>query len=99
MRQLLAAALLVTVPAACAGGSDPSEAEVVEDVAAQLVETGMEQEAADCFAAIVVEEVGVDVIEDVDFSADEPPAGVGEDLVAAAQRAAEDCDLAGAGSG
>jgi hypothetical protein len=92
-RRLLGALVLVAVAAACGGSSEPTAAETRDDIAAQMVEAGLDADAADCFAEIVVDEVGVDALQDVDFSDDEPSAALGEQLATAAQQAQEECDL------
>ena len=40
---------------------------------------GFDEETADCFAQIVVDEVGVEELQDVDLSADEPPEELQDD--------------------
>ncbi len=92
-RRLLGALLLVAVAAACGGSSEPTAAETRDDIAAQMVEAGLDADAADCYAEIVVDEIGVDALQDVDFSDDEPSAELGEQLATAAQQAQEECDV------
>jgi hypothetical protein len=90
---------LVLTLAACGGSDEESE----EDLVDQLSETlqsgsaGFDAEAADCFAEIVVDEVGVDELRDVDLGADEPPEELQDEIAAATVRAAEECDLGGGG--
>ena len=93
IRRLLGATLLVLVVAACGGGDEPTAEETRDDIASQMVEAGLDREAAECFADHVVDEVGVDALQDVEFSADEPSGELGAQLVAAAQAARDDCDL------
>ncbi len=57
---------------------------------------GFDEETADCFAEIVVDEVGVEELQDVDLTADEPPEELQDEIAAAAVRAGEECDLADA---
>jgi len=92
----LCLALSVT---ACGGDNEKSEADIKRELSATLQSggDGVDKKAADCFAEIVVDEVGVDKLRDVDLSADEPPAELQDEISAAAVRAAEECDLAGAG--
>jgi hypothetical protein len=91
---VLAASLLILAAGGCAGGGkDDSKADVKAHVAEQLVDEGMTGDQADCFADVIVDEVGVDDVKDVDFSAPEPPAGKQDEFVAAAQRALSDCDI------
>ena len=91
---------IVLVVAACGGGGgDKSEAEVKEDLSATLQsgDDGFNEETADCFAEIVIDEVGVTKLRDVDLSADEPPKELDDEIATAAVRAAEECDLSGLG--
>ncbi len=92
---LSAAVVLVLGLTACGnddGGS--SEADIKDEISEQLAEGGqLDDETADCFAGVIVDEIGADRLEDVDFSAEEPPAGLEEDFSAAAIKALEECDL------
>jgi hypothetical protein len=89
-----AAALCLLGASACAGGGEDSE----EDIRGDLSETfqrgdeGLDQETADCFADVVIDEVGVEALQDVDLSDDEPPSEVREEIAAAALRAADECE-------
>lgn len=89
----LPAPLLVLSLTACGGGDDPSAADVKAEVAAQMVESGFDAEQAECFADVVVDELGFETVKDVDFSADEPPEGMEEEFTAAAVKAIADCDI------
>lgn len=85
---------------ACGGDSGgDSEADIVDDLSKTLQGegVGLDAEAADCYAEIIVDEVGVDALKDVDLSADVPPEELQDDISAAAVRAAEECDLSGIG--
>jgi len=93
-----AAACLAFVTTACGGGDDEkSRADVKEELSKSLRagESGFDAGAADCFADIVIDEVGLDEMRKVDLSADEPPEALQDDITAAAQRAADECDLDG----
>lgn len=90
---------LALTAAACGGGGDRSEADIKTELSESL-QSGVDDldaEAADCFAQLVIDEVGLDALRDVDLSADQPPAEIQDDITAAATRAAEECDLTGAG--
>jgi len=89
----LAGPLLALSLTGCGGADEPSTADVKADVSAQLVETGLEGDQADCFADVVVDELGVDNVRDVDFSADEPPKGQEEEFAAAAVKAIAACEI------
>jgi len=80
------------------GGGD-SEADIVNELSQTLQGEGggLDAEAADCYAEIIVDEVGVEALKDVDLSADVPPEELQDDISAAAVRAAEECDLSGIG--
>lgn len=87
-------AALLAVLSACAGGSDDRSAEDIQaDIAAQLEEGGKDEPTAECVAEVVVAEVGVDELSDVDFSDEEPPAELQEDITRAALAAIDECDL------
>jgi hypothetical protein len=90
-----AAATVSLLLAACAGSGDESEADLVEDVSASLQgqAVGLDEEAADSCAEIIVDEVGVEALKDIDLSAEVPPEELQEEIVAAAARGAEECDL------
>jgi hypothetical protein len=88
----LAAPLLALTLTGCSGGKD-SPADVKADVAAQMVERGFNDQQADCFANIVVDQLGAENVKDLDFSKDDPPAGQEEEYAAAAIKALTDCDV------
>lgn len=88
----LAAPLLVLTLAGCGGGGD-STADVKADLKAQMVDSGLNDEQAECFANIVVDELGAENVKDVDFSSDEPPAGQEKEYAAAAIKALTECDI------
>ncbi len=87
--------LLGLALAGCSGGEDDkTEAELVDDLSAVIEsDERFDADAADCLAQIVVDEVGVDELQDLDLADDEPSAEVGEAIAAAAQRAADECDI------
>lgn len=90
------AAAVLLLAAACGGSGEQSDDELRADVSEQLQNggDGLAEEQADCFAEILIDEVGADELRDVDLSADEPPAGLQDEISAAAVRAVEECDLA-----
>lgn len=91
------AVVLVLVLGLSACGDDGggnSEADIKDKISEQLAEGGqLDDETADCFAGVIVDEIGADRLEDVDFSAEEPPKGLEEDFGAAAIKALDECDL------
>lgn len=97
----VAALCIVLGGAACGGDDNGGKSEA--DIKKQLSDTlqsggdGFDEKTADCFAAIVIDEVGVEKLQDVDLSADEPPKELEDEIAAAAARAAEECDVSGLG--
>lgn len=90
----LAALFLVVSLAACGGGDGDRGADEIEaDIAAQLEESGLPEEDAACVAGVIVDEIGVEELQDVDFSAEEPPADLQEEISAATLAAIDQCDL------
>lgn len=85
-------ALLVALLAAC-GGGETSRADVEADIAAQLEDEGLDADQSACFAELIVEEVGLDNVKEIDFSAEEPPAELEDELTSAAVRAGAECEL------
>jgi hypothetical protein len=90
---VLASLLLALGATACAGADEPTADEVAEELSEQLQDGGFEAEAADCVAEVVVDELGVERVQDVDFGAEEPPEDLREDIAAAVVVAAEECEL------
>lgn len=82
---------------ACASADDPSAEEVREDLSKSLQkgDDALSKAEADCYAEIVVDEVGADAINDVGFSDKEPEAAVAKELGAAAVAARAECLGAG----
>lgn len=90
-----AVALLLSLTACGSAGSDPDEAEIKADLVsrAQEGDDGLTEPQAECYADLIIDEVGVDRLNDVDLGADEPPEDIQDDLANAAARAIDDCDL------
>ena len=94
IRLLAAATLALCTVAACGGQEEDSESEVKEQLSEALQRNGsFEEDAADCYADIVIEELGIERVRDVEMSADEPPAALAELTAEATQRADEECEL------
>jgi len=91
---LLVAALCLAVSAACSGGGEDSEEDIRDDLSDtfQRGDDGLDEETADCFADVVIDEVGLEELRDVDLSDDEPPPELQEPIAAAALRAADECE-------
>lgn len=91
---LVAAVVLILGLAACGDDDGGSEADVKAEISEQLAEDGtLDEETADCFADVIVDEIGADKLEDVDFSSEEPPEGLQEEFADAAVKAIDECDL------
>jgi len=87
----LAAVILLFATTAC-GSDEPTAEELQDEISEQLVEGGLDEEQADCVAGVIVEEIGTEELQDVDFSAEEPPEDLQEDIAAATRTALETCE-------
>ena len=94
-----AALFLILAAAGCGDGGGDSEADIRADLSKTLQggEDGLDEETADCFADIIIDEVGVEELKDVDLSAEEPPAEIQDEITAAAGRAVDECDISASG--
>ena len=92
----VAGSLLFTLAACGGGGDEPDEAALQEELSAAFQEDGGTEEQGDCFAKILIDEVGLEEMADLDLNADAPPAEIEDDLLAATTRAVEECNLDGA---
>ena len=96
-----AASLCLVVGAAACGGDDAeSKEDLTKDVSEALQNggDGFDKKTADCYADIVIEEAGVEELQDVDLTADEPPEELQDHIAAAVVRATDQCDPAASGS-
>ncbi len=101
---LLGAAASVCLAFAVAGcggddGGGSSEADLVDELSETLQtgDGGLDAEAADCYAQIIVDEVGAEALKDIDLTADEPPEELQDEITTAATRAVDECDLSTTG--
>ncbi len=80
---------------ACGQSDDPTAEELEKDISEELqdVDSTLTKAEADCYAGVVVDELGVDAVNDIDFSADAPDEDDAEALGAAAIKARETCGL------
>ena len=81
---------------ACAGGDESDSAsEVQDDVSEQLQsgDDGYSADVADCYAGIIVDEIGAEELQDVDLTSDDPPPDLQDEIATAAERAVDECDL------
>ena len=90
--RLLTGSCVAIALSACSGGG-ASQADIEAKIAAQIVEEGLSAKEAACFAGVLVDEIGVDELKDVDFSADAPPPDLEDDLISASKTAIGRCDI------
>jgi hypothetical protein len=92
---ILAAVAVAVIAFLLLGGGDDDDADSVRtQMAAQFrANSELTGDQADCVADHVVDELGVDRLEGVDFTADEPPEEIADDLFAAAVDSLEPCDI------
>ena len=81
-----------------------TQASQTDGVRANLVglltnDSGLSKQDAECAADVIIDEIGVDRLEGVDFGADAPPAGLEADFSAATIKALRECNLDFTGSG
>jgi hypothetical protein len=90
-----AAVPLALLAPACSQQDDPSPEELTEDLAEELRERdgSLTADQAECFAGLVVEELGVEDIQDVELSDEDPTSELAEGIAAAAVQARDECDL------
>ncbi len=80
--------------AACGGGGSGDSAEDIRaELAEQFEDDGLDADASDCFAGVLVDEIGAEELADVDFSAEAPPEELQDDFAQAAAVAIERCDI------
>ncbi len=90
---LSAVALGLGLGACGGGGSDDSPEDIQAELAEQFQDEGLDEAAAECFAEVLVEEIGADELADIDFSDEAPPEELQEELAAAARIAIDRCDI------
>jgi hypothetical protein len=90
---------LVLTLAACGGSDEESEEDLVDQLSETLQSggSGFSEEAADCYAEIIVDEVGVEELRDVDLSEDTPPEDLQKAIATATVQATAECSLGGGG--
>lgn len=95
----VAASLCLILGSAGCGGEDKdrSAADIKKDLSANLQDNDpeLDKETADCFADVIVDEVGLEKLKDIDLTDDEPASGDDEEIAAAAGRAVQECGLSG----
>ena len=90
-----AAAVAILSLGACAGGTKEAKSE--EDIHASLSEhfqtDGLSEKQADCYADLVIDEVGVDALKDAEVGDKEPPTKQQAAYAKAALRAVDECEI------
>ncbi len=95
LRALAALAVLASA-GACGNTSDSvDDDDVAADLSAELQgdALGLSADDADCVAGVLVDELGGDTLQDIDLTADAPPAGDEEAFAAAVLQAIDDCNV------
>lgn len=88
------AVVAIVVAALLLGGDDGGDDDIRAKLASQLKDgSGLSQAQAECVADAVVDDLGADRFEGVDFSSDEPPPGLSEDLFDAAFDSFDKCNI------
>lgn len=90
----LSALVVVLGLTACGGGGDDDPEDLRADLSEEI-QTSLDLDAdqADCFAGVLIDEIGEEDLQDVDFSAEEPPAGMEDEFTSAALVAIDECDI------
>lgn len=98
-RALLCSLLVLTVAAGAGCGSDGNDssdpAKLRKELSSQFQkgDSGLTEKQADCFAGVLIDEIGAEKLADVDFSAAEPPEALQDDFTAAAVKAVSSCKI------
>ena len=90
---------LVLGAAACGGQREESEDDIVADIA-ETLRSGpqeLDEREAECFAKIVVDEIGLEEARDIKVSDSEPSDEQQLAIAKATVRAQDECDLGGSG--
>jgi len=96
---MAASLCLLLGAAACGGKGKQSEDEIVADVS-ETLQAGnkdLDEKEADCFAKIVVDELGVEKARDIKVTESEPSKEEQQAIAAATVRARDECELSGDG--
>jgi hypothetical protein len=96
---MTASLCLLLGSAACGGKDKASKEDLVGDISATLQRgpEPLDEETADCVAEIVVEDIGVEELQDVDVRASDPPDDLQPKIAAATMRGNEECASTGEG--
>jgi hypothetical protein len=91
----LAAVAVVVAGLLLTGGNKDGDRERIRtELAAQINDGGqLSKDQANCIADAIIDEVGVEKLKDVDFTASEPPAAIADELTAAAFGSLAKCNV------
>jgi hypothetical protein len=94
-RPLLAVLLATGLLLGACSQSDPSAKDVREDLSSALQkgDDPLTEAQADCYAKLIVDEIGADKVNDVGFSAKEPSDELAAELATVAQTARTKCKI------
>jgi len=89
-----AAASALLALGACSSNNEKSAVDIKKELSTtfQAGGQGLSKDRADCFADLVIEEVGVDKLQGVDLSAEAPPKEIEGGVAAASARAVTECE-------
>lgn len=92
---LTSAAVLVSSLGACGKKDKPTAGELERDISEELRDhdPDLTKRAADCYAGVIIDTLGVDVVNDIDFSASAPDEDDADALATAAIAARDTCRL------
>ena len=94
---ILAAVIILVIAALAFGGDDKGSTDALRADLVGLMtdegEAGFSQRDAECAAGVVIDEIGADRLEGVDFDAEEPPPGLEDDFGAAMLKAVQHCNI------
>jgi hypothetical protein len=92
---LLTAALCLGLLVGACSQSKPDAADLRKDLSSELQkgDQALTKAQADCFAKLLVDEVGADDLNDVKFDDQEPTSKLGKQLASIAAEATSKCDI------
>ncbi len=91
---ILAAVVLAVVAFLLLGGDDKGSDSVRTQLAAQIrANSELSEEQADCVADHIVDDMGADRFKDVDFTAEDPPEDIADDMFKSAFASLSDCKV------
>lgn len=89
---ILAAVIVAVVAFLLLGGDDDDAEDIEARIASEISADGsVTDEQARCMASHIVDEIGADRLQDVDFDAEEPPPEIADELIDASFGAFEEC--------